>query len=247
MNILAIIPARSGSKGIPNKNIKSFKGKPLIYWSIKQAIESEYINKIIVSTDSKKYANIANLYGAEVPFLRPKNISNDLSTDYEFIEHCLRWLKSDTKYYPDIIVQLRPTYPTRTVTKIDETIKLFIDKYDDYDSLRTVIPLNKSPYKMYRIINNQLKPLFQVAVSNNGNIIYEPYNQCRQILPQCYLHNGYIDILKPHIVINKKTISGSKILPYVMNQKDIDDIDTIEDWRKAEKTSYDDILISNNN
>lgn len=228
MKILALIPARSGSKGIPDKNIKKFNGKPLIYWSIKHAKESKYIDKIIVSTDSVKYADIAKNYGAEVPFLRPVSISQDLSTDYEFVEHCLNWLKNNDKYYPDIIVQLRPTYPNRNVELIDDIIKIFLNNYTNYDSLRTVVPFEKSAFKMYKINDNVLYPLF-----NKIDNILEPYNQCRQILPKCYLHNGYLDIFKSNIIFTKKSISGDKIYPYIMDMNKINDIDTLNDWSNA--------------
>jgi len=221
--ILCIIPARSGSKGIKNKNILNYKGFPLLTWSIKQAMSCKYNMRIIVSTDTKQYADIALKYGAEVPFLRPNNISEDLSTDFEFINHCVNWLKEHENYSCDIILQLRPTSPTRKIEDINKALDLFIKNRYKYDSLRSVIALEKSPYKMYYINNNTLKPLFK-----NINNIFEPFNQPRQILPQCYLHNGYIDILNTSI-LNKKTISGDKILPFVMCGNDNLDIDVIED------------------
>lgn len=230
MNITAIIPARGGSKGIKMKNIKEFNGKPLIYWSIKQAQESKYINNIILTTDHSEIAKIGRECGASVPFLRPSNISQDLSTDYEFVEHYINFLKINFIEIPDIIVQLRPTYPTRSVNILDKCIKLFIENMETYDSLRTVIPFEKSPYKMYRIDNNTLMPLFK-SVDN----INEPYNRCRQELPQTYLHNGYIDIFNSSIIMDKKSITGDKIYPYVMNKDEYHDIDTLDDWQKAEK------------
>lgn len=230
--ILCIIPARSGSKGIPHKNIKNFKGLPLLAWSIKQAKESKYIDnmRIIVSTDSTEYQKIAINYGAECPFLRPSDISKDLSTDYECISHCVTWLNSNENYKPDIILQLRPTQPCRKVDDIDRCLEIFIDKYTEYDSLRTVAEFEKSPYKMYSVDDNSnyLSPLF-----NEVNQIKEPFNQCRQVLPKTYLHNGYIDIIKTDI-LNKGTISGTKIYPYIMDKKDTIDIDTMNDWNKAE-------------
>lgn len=224
MKILCIIPARSGSKGIPHKNIKNFGDKPLIHWSIDQAKKSRHINRIIISTDSAEYAEMAIKYGAEAPFLRPKEISTDFSTDYEFIKHCLDWLNDD----PDLIVQLRPTYPLRDPNKIDDMIEKFIANIDKYDSLRTVIEVDKTPYKMYNIKNDYLIPLF-----NEVNGINEPYNQCRQILPKCYLHNGYVDIFKPNIVY-QGTISG-RMMPYIMDKSEIDDIDTPQNWIDAEQ------------
>jgi CMP-N,N'-diacetyllegionaminic acid synthase len=227
--ILCLIPARSGSKGVPHKNIKDFNGKPLISWSIEQAKKSKHDMRIIVSTDSEKYAEIARNYGAETPFIRPKEISEDLSTDYEFIEHALNYLKQTENYIPDIVLQLRPTQPCRKVSTIDECLDIFISNMDNYDSLRTVIPFEKSPFKMYTILNNNLKPLF-----NKVNEIDEPFNQCRQVLPQSYLHNGYIDIFKASIV-NYGTISGNNIYPYVMDKNDTIDIDYMDDWVNAAK------------
>jgi CMP-N,N'-diacetyllegionaminic acid synthase len=232
--ILCIIPARSGSKGIIHKNIKIFRGQPLLTWSIKQAKNSKYNMRIIVSTDSSEYQKIAINYGAEAPFLRPTEISGDLSTDYECIKHCINWFRVNDNYNPDVILQLRPTQPCRKVNDIDKCLDIFIDKYAKYDSLRTVVPFKKSPYKMFSIDSgsNLLHPLF-----NKVDGIKEPYNQCRQILPQAYLHNGYIDIIKTKI-LNNNTISGDRIYPYIMNKNDTIDIDTMEDWVKAEKYEF---------
>lgn len=223
MKILCIIPARSGSKGINNKNIMDFKGKPLLAWSIEQAQNCKYNMKIIVSTDSQEYANIAINYGAEVPFLRPNNISDDLSTDFEFINHCVEWLKNNENYNSDIVLQLRPTSPTRKIEDINKALEIFIKNRDKYDSLRSVILFEKSPFKMYSLNDDKLIPLFNVI-----NNIQEPYNQPRQILPQCYLHNGYIDILNTSI-LNENTISGKNILPFIMDEKNNVDIDNVKD------------------
>jgi CMP-N,N'-diacetyllegionaminic acid synthase len=228
--ILCLIPARSGSKGLKDKNIRDFKGKPLIAHSILQAKECDFVElmRIIVTTDSKKYAEVAKKYGAEVPFIRPHDISQDMSTDLEFMKHAVHWLKENENYEADIILQLRPTQPLRKVEDINKTLSIFIENYANFDSLRTVIEFEKSPYKMYRINNKVLEPLF----TSVDDITNEPYNQCRQKLPTTYLHNGYIDILKTSILQEDK-ISGSKILPYIMNKKDTIDIDTEEDWIKA--------------
>lgn len=233
--ILCIIPARSGSKGIPNKNIKDFQGKPLLAWSISQAQSSKFNSKmkIIVSTDSEKYATIAKYYGAEVPFLRPKEISQDLSTDLECFQHAINWLETYENYYPDIILQLRPTQPCRNIKDIDDCIDIFLKNFNEYDSLRSVVEYEKSPFKMYTISNREdklplLKPLYQKI-----NEIDEPFNQCRQFLPKTYLHQGYIDIFKTDLLLENK-ISGNRIFPYVMNKTDTIDIDSLDDWKKAE-------------
>jgi len=231
MKILCIIPARSGSKGIPHKNIKKLNGLPLIAYSIKQALQTKYYkNKqmdIIVSTDSEEYKKVAEKYGADVPVLRPKEISLDNSTDYEFIKHMVEYQKSKGIKY-EIILQLRPTQPIRKVSDIDKCLDIFVKEYVNYDSLRTVIENDKTPYKMYSLEDNHLKSLLKV----DG--IKESFNMGRQYLPKTYLHNGYIDILKPEL-LEDEMISGERIYGYVMNKEDKYDIDTLEDWEKTEK------------
>lgn len=228
--ILCIIPARSGSKGIPHKNIKLFKGKPLFVWSVKQAQSSYHNMRIIVSTDSEIYKDIAIKNGAEVPFLRPTKISQDNSTDFELINHAVNFFKIKENYIPEIILHLRPTQPLRKVIDINKCLDIFIQNYDKYDSLRTIVEFDKSPFKMYTINteDNNLIPLFK-EIKN----IKEPYNQGRQYLPKTFLHNGYIDIIKTS-TLSKNTISGEKIYPYLMNKNDTIDIDTEDDWEKAE-------------
>jgi N-acylneuraminate cytidylyltransferase len=232
MKVYFLIPARGGSKGIPKKNIKLFADKPLIYWSIEQSLKSKYCNRVFLTTDSEEIRQIGISLGVEAPFLRPEEISQDTSNDHQFIEHFVNYLIENKLDLPDLIVQMRPTYPTRKVNLIDEMIEKFIDKINDFDSLRTIIENDRTPYKMYRIDDNKnnLIPLFE-EVDN----IKEPYNQCRQILPKTYLHNGYIDIIKTKSFLENKSITGKKILPFLMNKEEIDDIDTIEEWAIAEK------------
>ena len=228
MKILCLIPARSGSKGLPDKNIKIMIDKPLMAWSIEQAKNTEYYKRgdmrIVVSTDSEKYKDIGLKWGAEVPFLRPKELSKDNSTDLMFIKHALDWLNENEKYKPDYILHLRPTQPCRKKGLIDDCLNKFIGR--NFDSLRTVIPTEKTPYKMYMKNENELIPLF-----NNVNGICEPYNIGRQYLPKTYLHNGYVDIIKSDLLKTGR-LSG-KILAYEMRECDNIDIDTEEDWDKA--------------
>ena len=229
LKIIALIPARSGSKGIPHKNIKNYQKYPLIYHSIKIAKESKYITDIVVSTDSEEYQNIAVKYEAKCPFLRPSNISNDLSTDYEFIKHYIQWTQlNDSNNIPDLIVQLRPTYPNRNIEELNKCIEIMINNID-YTSLRTVVKFEKSPFKMYIIENNTLLPLFEKI-----NNLEEPYNRCRQELPDTYLHNGSIDIIRTKSFLKSNSITGDKIYPYIMNENEINDIDNIQDWAKSE-------------
>jgi CMP-N-acetylneuraminic acid synthetase len=234
MNVLAIIPARSGSKSIPNKNIKEYCGKPLIAWTIEQAKKSRLITDIIVSTDSEEYKKVAETYGVTVPFLRPKELSDDNSTDYEFMKHTIDWLTENKCKIPDLIVHLRPTYPNRSVIDIDKAIRLFQTNLDYtggvYTSLRSVVESDFPAYKMYTLDKNQLKPLF-----DRVNGIEEPYNNARQLLPKCYWHNGCIDITTPMCLEKFRSVSGDKILVYKMRKNETNDIDTIEEWDQSEK------------
>jgi len=233
MKILCLIPARSGSKGLPDKNIKMMVDKPLMAWSIQQAKKTEYWKRgdmrIVVSTDSEKYKDIGLKWGAEVPFLRPKELSEDDSTDLMFIKHALKWFDENEKYIPDYILHLRPTQPCREKGLIDDCLNKFIGS--EFDSLRTVIPSKKTPYKMYTKNENELIPLF-----NNVSGWSEPYNMGRQYLPKTYLHNGYVDIMKSDLLKTDR-LSG-KILAYEMGERDNIDIDTQKDWQNAERILY---------
>ena len=144
-NIFSIIPARSGSKGIPGKNIKLLNGIPLIAFSIQASLKSENISRTIVSTDSEEIANIARKFGAEVPFLRPSAISGDNSTDFEFFIHAIEWFKTNEGKIPDYFVHLRPTTPLREPNVIDKAINYFINHPE---------LIEKEKEKTKEIINN---------------------------------------------------------------------------------------------
>jgi CMP-N,N'-diacetyllegionaminic acid synthase len=223
-----LIPARSGSKGIINKNIKDFNGKPLMNWSINASNNSSYISRTFISTDSNEYGIIAKECGAEVLRLRPLELADDLSTDYECLIDFIEQLKENNIQLPNAIVQLRPTFPNRNSQMIDIMISEFDNNWEGYDSFRTVIPVEKTPFKMYTIQDGSLNPIVKQYKS-----IHEPYNQPRQILPQTYLHNGCVDIIKTKTIIKKHSITGNAIYPYVMHEKNNDDIDSECDFNKA--------------
>lgn len=227
MKIHALIPARSGSKGIFEKNIKIYKQKPLIAHSIILAKNCPLIEKVIVSTDSEKFAKISRNYGAETPFLREKKISDDLSLDIECFQDYLNWLNKNKKDLPDILIHLRATYPERNLKLLETCINKYLKIRNTYTSLRTVAPVKKSPYKMYKITNDILKPLF-----NEVNGLKEPYNNVRQNLPICYFHNGCIDIMNRE-TIEKGSMTGSKIYPFIMDNNEDKDIDTLSDWNRS--------------
>jgi N-acylneuraminate cytidylyltransferase len=217
MKILAIIPARSGSKSIKNKNIIPYKGKPLLAHSILSAKNSSNVDKVIVSTDSIYYKKVAESYGAEVPFLRPKKISSSKSLDIDYIKHCCNFLKKKN-YFPEIVVLLRPTTPNRNVKILDKGIKYFLKNINKFDSMRSVSFFNQPPYKMFKIKNKRLVGFFDDFLKG------EYYSQPRQNFPQTYLPNGYVDIYKPSFFLNKKNNLCGRILPFVTEETlDIDE------------------------
>ncbi len=232
MKIVALIPARGGSKGLIDKNIKSYRGKPLIYYSINLAKYCKYITDIVVTTDYDNIKEVALKYGARVPFKRPSEISQDLSRDEEFIDHYLNWTRqNEPENMPDLIVQLRPTYPNRRLNVLDFCIEIMM-KNPSFTSLRTVTEYDKSPFKMYTI-GDRLIPLFEKVDGLN-----EPYNRCRQELPKTYLHNGYIDIIRVKSYFEQKSITGNMIYPYIMDKNEVDDIDNEIDWCRSEANSF---------
>ena len=221
--ITAIIPARGGSKRIPKKNIKMYCDKPLLVHSIEQAKKSQLIDSVFVTTDDEEIAQISRNSGAQV-LMRPVNISEDTSTDFEFFHHFLKTVSDDE--IPRLFVQLRPTYPNRDIKVIDKCIQTLLDN-DDYTSLRTVIPNEfKTPYKMYNI-NSQTNVLEPFVNNENCNIP-------DQSLPQTYIHNGYIDVIFTETLLNG-SVTGNKIYPYVLDKSEIHDIDILEDFIESSR------------
>lgn len=225
--VLCLIPARGGSKGIPRKNIRNLAGKPLIAYSIECAKQSQLIQRVIVSTDDEEIAKIAIRYGAEVPFMRPRELAQDLTPDSPVFQHVLSELKGKEEYEPDLVVNLRPTCPIRRVETIDAAIGELM-RHPEADSLRSVSRPLQTPYKMWRIQDSYLKPLMTIKGMK------EPYNMPRQILPEIFWQNGYIDVIRPPI-IQKGMMSGRTILPFVIRDEEWVDIDYEEDLQKAEE------------
>jgi CMP-N-acetylneuraminic acid synthetase len=223
MEILAIIPARSGSKSVKDKNIREIAGKPMLAYSILHGLQSKYISRVIVSTDSEKYAEIARAYGAEVPFLRPGEYALDTSLDIEVFEHALKFLREKENYVPDIVVQLRPTYPIRNVADIDKMVEMMMED-ETIDSIRCIAPAKEIPYKMWlKGENGQIHPL----MTN----IKECYNMPRQELPKVYYQNACIDVIRTKVITEQHSMSGEKIIGYEMTENF--DIDTEEEFKKA--------------
>jgi CMP-N-acetylneuraminic acid synthetase len=226
--VLAIIPARGGSKSIPRKNILDFAGFPLITYSIAAGLAAESVNRVIVSTDDPEIAEIARVYGAEVPFLRPEAISRDDTPDLPVFQHALSWLDSNEHYQPELIVQLRPTSPFRKTDHINQAVWRLLGR-PEADSIRTICVPFQNPYKMWKIeASGFIQPLIESDLP-------EPYNLPRQALPEVYWQTGYVDAVWKDTIIKKDSMTGERILPLVIGPEEWIDIDSPDDWKRAER------------
>jgi CMP-N-acetylneuraminic acid synthetase len=222
--VLAVIPARSGSKGIAHKNIRPFRGLPLLAHSVVQARESTLVTRTIVSTDSAEYARIGRQFGAETPFLRPAEISGDLSSDLEVFLHALEWLEREEGYRPAICVHLRPTYPLRTIADIDAMIQILLDN-PRFDSARSVAPARETPFKMwFRDAQGALRPVVAGAIP-------DAHSLPRQALPPVFLQNACIDVVRAQVIRERRSMTGDRVYGHLMN--DNFDIDTERDFQSA--------------
>jgi len=219
---IAIVPARSRSKGIPDKNIRDFCGKPLLAHAIEQATACSRIARVIVSTDSAHYAEIARRWGAEAPFLRPAEISGDQSTDLECFRHVLDWLAHHDGRVPAICAHIRPTYPVRTSAQIQQAIDL-LDANPRWDSVRSVTPAAESPFKMWRA--GPGGTIVPVATCE----LRDAHSLPRQLLPQAYLANGCVDVVRSRTVLELDSMAGDCVGALVMAESyDIDTPDELE-------------------
>ena len=204
--IIALIPARSGSERIKNKNIIDFFGKPLIFYSINSAIKSSIFDKIVVSTDSKKYAKIAKKYGAEVPFLRPKKISKSSSSDYEWVKFTIDKLAKKKQFFSHFFI-LRPTSPLRSEKTILRAWKIFNNVKTE--SLRAVEEAKQNPGKMWSVKDKFLEPLLNYKVNNQPS-----YNNQSKVLRKIFVQNASLEISSVDVLKKYKTITGKKIVPF---------------------------------
>lgn len=225
MNIVAIIPARGGSKGIPRKNLAKINGQPLISFSIEHALASKLINRVIVSTEDEEISKTAKRYGAEIPVIRPKELAKDHVLDIPVFEHMLSYLEKNEQYIADIVVHLRPTAPYRKPEWIDEAIELLIND-TDADSVRSVSEPSQHPYRTFNITDGYLSPIMKHEHP-------EPYLLRRQDLPKMFFYNCVIDITRPSTIFDQHSMTGKKMLPYIMNPENVLDIDTKQDLEFA--------------
>ena len=229
LEILALIPARGKSKSIPKKNIREFAGHPLVAYSITAALQSKLVTRVIVSTDSEEIAAVARTHGAGTPFMRPAELAQDDTMDFPVFAHALRWLADNEGYHPDLVVQLRATSPIYPRDLIDDAISTLL-AHPHADSVRGVVPSSQNPYKMWKVAEDgRLLPLLKV----DG--IKEAFNSPRQSLPDTFWQTGHIDVIRTSTILEQGSLSGSSIYPVYIHPDFSVDIDTVQDWRRAEQ------------
>jgi CMP-N,N'-diacetyllegionaminic acid synthase len=205
ISAIAIIPARGGSKGIPNKNIVELAGKPLIAHSIEDSLNCSKVQRTIVSTDDPEIAEVARQYGAEVPFIRPAIIAEDDTPDLPVFAHALEWLQDQENSLPELVVHLRPTTPLRPPGLVEKGIQMLMED-PLADCVRSVCEPPHTPYKMWQIEGNYIKPFLKLRNK-------ESFNLPRQNLPQVFCHDGLLDVIRTSTILDKNTMTGKHILP----------------------------------
>lgn len=220
--VMALIPARGGSKSVPRKNLLPIAGKPLIAYSIMHAQACPSITRVVVSTDDDEIAAVAREYGAEVPFTRPADAASDTATDFQVFQHALRWLLQHEGYAPELVVHLRPTGPVRQSALVARAVALMLE-HPEADALRSVGTAEQTPYKMWRVEGALLRPLLELPGYP------EAHSMPRQKLPVAYWQNGYVDIVRPRTILELQSMTGRTVLPFVVEGKihELDYVDQI--------------------
>ena len=223
---LGIIPARGGSKSIPRKNLHPLLGKPLIAWSILSALRATSLDRMIVSTDDAEIAEVAKRYGAEVPFLRPAEISADETPDLPVFQHALRALREAEGYAPDAIVHLRPTQPLRTPEQIDQAVELWTSS--GADCVKSVRLVSEHPFKMYRLEGDRLAPYLDTDERRRRGP-----DVPRQSLEPVYLSAGVVDVIR-RATVEAGSTEGQIVVPYFVNPSRYVNLDSPRDFEIAE-------------
>jgi N-acylneuraminate cytidylyltransferase len=223
---VALVPARGGSKSIPRKNLRPLGGHPLISWSIVAGQAAASVGAVVVSTDDVEIADVARRYGADVPFLRPAELAENETPDLPVFAHALRWLERERGWRPELVVQLRPTSPFRPPGMVDDAVAL-LRAHPDASSLRAVTSPGQNPFKMWRLDGSYLEPLL-------GSMGEELFNEPRQRLPLAFWQTGHVDAVRPRTIFAEGSMTGRRIVSFVVDPRHAVDIDTSEQWAFAE-------------
>lgn len=226
-SIIALIPARAGSKRVPDKNIRPLAGHPVMAYTIAAALCSEIFSDVVVSTDSKRYADVALHYGAQVPFLRPAQFAGDMSPDIEWVEYTLKRLRNEGRVYDGFSI-LRPTSPYRRAETIQRAWREFLDQ-QGIDSLRAVEKCKQHPGKMWVVRGKRMMPLLPLGPAE------QPWHSSQyQSLPEVYVQNASLEIAWTRVVFEGCTIAGNVIMPFFTQGYEGFDLNQPCDWQLAE-------------
>jgi len=229
-NVVALVPARAGSKRVADKNIRSLSGHPLMAYTISAAVQSGIFSDVIVSTDSEHYADIARHYGAEVPFLRPHQLAGDVSPDIEWLTHTLGVLREAGREY-DCFSILRPTSPFRLPETIQRAWHAFVTE-NGVDSLRAIEKCQQHPGKMWVVQGKRMVPLMPLNSSS------QPWHSSQyQSLPTVYAQNASLEIAWTRVVSEHGTIAGDVLMPFFTEGYEGFDVNSEYDWSLAEYLS----------
>jgi CMP-N-acetylneuraminic acid synthetase len=233
--VLGVILARGGSKSIPKKSITPCAGHPLMYYTIEAAKRSKHITRLIISTDDEEMAAYAKSQGVEVPFMRPAELAEDLTPDLPVFEHVLSELKAREGYIPDAVVQLRPTTPLKKTADIDQGVEILM-QHPEAQTVRSVCEPLHTPFKMFTEREDGfLEPLLPKVFPETFEKYPEAFNMPRQLLPKVLRHSGYVDVIRPDVISELHSMSGTRILPLHFEKwRDID-IDSPIEVAMAEK------------
>ena len=227
-SIIALIPARSGSKRVPGKNIHPLAGNPLMAYTIASARQSGIFSSIVVSTDSEQYADVAKKYGADVPFLRPVEIAGDLALDIEWVDFTLKKLKELGQVF-DCFSILRPTSPFRLPETIQRAWQEFLNE-EGVDSLRAIEKAKEHPGKMWVVRGKRMMPLLPIGPAE------QPWHSSPyQALPEVYSQNASLEIAWTRVVFDGRTIAGNVVMPFFTQGYEGFDVNRPYDWELAER------------
>lgn len=231
LNILGIIGARAGSKGVPHKNIRPLVGKPLMAWIIGAAQRAKHVNRVLVSTDSEEYARIAREHGAEVPFLRPPEIAQDDSLDIDYLRHAVDWLREHEGYNPDIVLRLHPTAPLQLPQDIDACIELLLNDQDAHAAV-VVAEARQHPHKALKIVKDESgKERIVTYLGGDSRGVTPVY---RQQYEPAYIRANVV-ATRTKVIDELNSLTGDRVLYHVIPPERAIDIDSEIDFFIAEQ------------
>ena len=226
LKVLGIVGIRSGSKGVPNKNIRDLAGKPLVGWVLDAALHSDSINRLVVSTDSEQYAEIARACGAEVPYLRPAELSGDKSSEIDYVRHMLDWLENHDGYRPDIVVRMMATVPLQEPEDIDAVVQIL--KADPVaDSAVVIAEARQHPLKALKIVDDGAGGTKLVTYFSDSGREVTPI--ARQSYQPAYFRANVI-ACRTQIVYDTHSLTGDTVRYHIIPQERAVDIDNLVDF-----------------